>query len=97
MGEDDAECIEEVDTFKYLVRMLERSDNDRLAVLWNFGKARWIWSRLWKLLQREGEEPRVYAMFYQAVVQAVLIFGAETWVLLESMSRKLEGVHTWDY
>ena len=42
MGEDDAECIEEVDTFKYLVRMLERSDNDRLAVLWNFGKARWI-------------------------------------------------------
>ena len=32
-------------------------------------------------------------MFYWAVVQAVLILGAETWVLLEVMSRKLEGVH----
>ena len=32
-------------------------------------------------------------MFYQAVLQAVLIFGAETWVLLTEMSRKLEGLH----
>ena len=33
------------------------------------------------------------AMFYQAVVQAVLLFGAETWVLTEAMYRKLEEVH----
>ena len=33
------------------------------------------------------------AMFYQAVVQEVLLFGAETWVLSEAISRKLEGVH----
>ena len=32
-------------------------------------------------------------MFYWAVLQAVLLFGAETWILLEAMSRKLEGVH----
>ena len=32
-------------------------------------------------------------MFYQAVVQVVLLFGSETWVLLSAMSRKLEGVH----
>ena len=34
---------------------------------------------------KEGEVDN----FYQEVVQAVLLFGAETWVLLESMSRKL--------
>ena len=33
------------------------------------------------------------AMFYRAVVQAVLLFGAETWVLYEAMSRNLEGAH----
>ena len=33
------------------------------------------------------------AMFYWAVVQAVLIFGDETWFLLEAMSKNLEGVH----
>ena len=42
---------------------------------------------------REGEDPRVSEMFYRAVVQAVLLLGAETWVLLAAMSRKLEGVH----
>ena len=33
------------------------------------------------------------AMFYLAVVQIVLLLGAETWVLAEAMSRKMYGVH----
>ena len=32
-------------------------------------------------------------IIYWAVVQAILLFGAETWVLLAAMSRNLEGVH----
>ena len=32
-------------------------------------------------------------MFYWVVVQALLLFGGDTWVLLVPMSRKLEGVH----
>ena len=32
-------------------------------------------------------------MFYLEVVQAVLIFGADTWVLLAAMSQNLEGMH----
>ena len=92
-GEDKAECIKGVETFIYLGRILDRSDNDWPAVLRNVGKACRVWSRLGKLLRREGEEPRVSVMFYRAVVQAVLILEAETWVLLEAMSRKLEGLH----
>ena len=46
-----------------------------------------------KLLRREGAYPRVSAMFYLAVVHAVLIFGVETWVLLKATSWKLEGLH----
>ena len=46
-----------------------------------------------KLLRREGEDPQVSAMFYWAVFQVVLIFGAETWVLSAEMSRNMEGVH----
>ena len=33
----------------------------------------------------------MYAMFYQEVVQAVLNFGAETWVLLEVMPQNMDG------
>ena len=31
MGEDEAECIEGVDNFKYLGRILDRSDDDWTA------------------------------------------------------------------
>ena len=71
---------------------MDWSDDDWPAVLWNVGKARRVWNRLGKLLRLEGAKPRVFAMFYQAVVQSVLLFGAETWVLSDAMSRKLEGV-----
>ena len=49
-----------------------------MAVRRNVGKALRVWIRLGKLLSREGVEPRVSAMFYQTVFQAVLIFGADT-------------------
>ena len=53
-GEEEAEHIEEVEVFKYLVRMLDRSDNDWPSVIHNIRKARQVWGRLWNLLQREG-------------------------------------------
>ena len=64
-----------------------------MAVLWNVGKARRVWNRLRKLLRREGAEPRVSAMFYRLVVHTVLLFGADTWVFSEAVSRNMEGVH----
>ena len=33
-------------------------------------------------------------MFYRTVVQEVLLYGSETWVLSASMERKVEGTHT---
>ena len=77
-GEECAECIKGVETFKYLGRILDLSDEDWPEDLQNLGKARRVWNRLGKILKREGAEPRVYAMFYRAVVQSVLCFGAET-------------------
>ena len=82
-----------METFKYLGRILDWSDDDWSAVLWNSGKVQRVWSQIWKMLRREGADPRVSAVFYRAVVQAVLILGAETWVLSEAMSRNMEGVH----
>ena len=33
-------------------------------------------------------------IFYRLVVQAILLYGSETWVLLAEMDRKMEGTHT---
>ena len=45
------------------------------------------------MLRREGADPIIPDNLYRAVVQAVLLFGAETWVMLAAMINKLEGVH----
>ena len=73
--------------------MLERSDDDWPGVLHNIRKSRQVWRQLGELLQREGAEPTVLKNIYRAVVQAVLLFGAETWVLTERMFRLLEVMH----
>ena len=73
------EKIECVENFSYLGRMLCRSNNNWPTVCRNVRKARRVWSRLGKLLRREGEDPQV----------AVLLFGVDTWFLLASMFRNL--------
>ena len=63
------------------------------AVRSNLKKARKVWQRFSRLLRGENMEPRVCGMFYKAVVQAVLLFGSETWALTPSAMRCLEGFH----
>ena len=44
-------------------------------------------------MRREGADPIILEKFYCVVVQVVLLFGSETWVLTAAMLQKLEGVH----
>ena len=52
IGEDNPERIEGVETFKYLGKILDRSDDDWTAVLWNVGKAHRVWIQMGNLLLR---------------------------------------------
>ena len=45
------------------------------------------------MLRREGEDPVVSEKFYHALVQVVLLFGSEIWVLTAAMLHKIEGFH----
>ena len=47
-------------------------------VVKNFSRARELWKKKMRILSREGAEPRVSGSFFKSVVQAVLLFGAET-------------------
>ena len=47
-----------------------------------------------KLLRREGADLILSSTFYCVVVQAVRLFGAETWFLVSLMQKILKGVHT---
>ena len=84
-GEEGDEIVENVPTFQYLGRPLDQTDDDWPAVRQNIMRARSVWGRLGKILGREGADPKVSARFYRAVVQAILLYGSETWVILASM------------
>ena len=86
--------VEMVASFKYLGRMILASDYNWPVVVRNLDRARNIWRRMPCILIREGESLQVSGFFFKAVVQVVLIFGADTWVVTPRMGKALGGFHT---
>ena len=93
-GEEGYKRVENVPTFRYMGRTLYQTDDDCLAVKLNIMRARSVWGRLGTILRREGADPKVVLSFYRAAVQEILLYGSETWVLLASMAKSIEGTHT---
>ena len=85
------EKLQTVPRFKYLGRILTEGYDDWPAVAGNLAKARKSWGRLQGILSREGATKRVSGNFFKAVVQQVLMFGAETWVVSTMMERLLSA------
>jgi len=87
---DVLECVE---VFWYLGRLLSQDDNDIQAMWSQLCKARGTWARVGQVLQRENASPRVSAKFYKEIVQSVLLYGSEMWVLSPAAMARLEGFH----
>ena len=81
-----------VPSLKYLGRLLLGADDDWPAVIRNLKKARAVWRRMTRILSREGARPRVSIFFFKVVVQSVLLFGAETWVVKPCTGRVMGGL-----
>jgi hypothetical protein len=87
------DVLEGVEVFRYLGRMLLQDDDDIQAVRSQLCKTRGTWARVGQVLRRENVPPRVSAKFYKAIVQSVLLYGSETWVLSPAVLARLEGFH----
>ena len=85
------EPLENFAKFRYLGQVLTAGDDDWIAVVGKLGKAQHSWGWLSRILRLEGSDPKVSGSFYKAVVQVVLLFGAETWVLTPRMKRSLDS------
>ena len=69
------------------------NDNDAQALNMQLQKAQKNWARISYVLRAENALPRVCGMFYKATVQAVLLFGSETWTTTTTMMKRLDGFH----
>ena len=51
------------------------------------------WGQMLWIMIQEGADPKVSGHFFVAVVQAVLMLGAETWVLTPRTERAPSSFH----
>ena len=87
------EEIERVREFTYLGRILAEDDDDTKAIENQISRARAKWNSIASVLKQEGANPPTMVIFYITVVQAVLLYGAESWVVTETNLRKLRAFH----
>ena len=84
------EPIEEVDEFRYLrsiVRKKGRTDEDIQACI---GKAKQAFAMLRPIWRSTALTTRTKLRVFGSDVKAVLLYGAETWILTKELKQKLQ-------
>ena len=87
------ENLERVQEFKYLGRTLREDDDDTKTIVNQIKKARQKWNAIARILKREGANAKTMAKFYMAIVQAVLLYGSDSWTISKGNWRRLESFH----
>jgi hypothetical protein len=85
------DVLEPVEVIKYLGCLLPQDDDDAQAIRQQLRKARGVWARRGQVLRGENTATRIAAKFYKAVVQAILLYGSETWNLTNLALARLKG------
>ena len=70
------------------------TEHDWMEVVRKLDQAKKVCSRMLRILSREGAAPRLSGFLFKAVIQAVLLFGAEPWVVTPHMGKSLGGFQT---
>ena len=70
-------------------------DSDWTAVFWYLHIERRKWGRFSQLFVQKGSDTRTSWRFYVAVVQSVMIFRSESWVITPRILRVLGGLNNW--
>jgi hypothetical protein len=87
------EVLKQVEVFKYLGHLLAQDNDIIQAIRAQLWKARATWAQIGQVLRNKNISPHIAASFYKAVVQAILLYGSETWVLSRTALVRLEGFH----
>lgn len=86
-------ALEQVTSFRYLGRSVGNKNDDWLAVSNNIHKAQVRWARIAKVLRQRTFSEQTATNLYKVLIQSILLYGAETWVLNTSMRDRLRLFH----
>jgi hypothetical protein len=87
------DVLKRVEVYKYLGRLMAQGNNNIQAIRAQIWKARATWARVGQVLRSKNASPFMAARFYQAIVQAILLYGSKTWVISQTALAWLEGFH----
>ena len=79
--------------FKHMGRPLMATYDNWPEVIANIQNTRKSCSRMDLILGWEGADTRMLGHIYIAVVQSILLFGLETWVVTPHIKRIMGGFH----
>ena len=85
--------IERVREFKYLGRWIMDNDDDTKCIDLQLKCAKKKWNCIAAILKRQGANAEVMSRFYLCIVQAVLLYGSESWTVTKRNMKKLESFH----
>jgi hypothetical protein len=69
-------------------------DNDNLqAICAQLWETRSTWAWVGQVLWSKNASPFAAAQFYQAIIQAILLYGSNTWVISQTALVWLEGFY----
>jgi len=68
-------------------------DNDLMAVLYHIHQAHICWNQIARLLICQKASQKVMGHFYLAAVQAILLYGLESWMLTQQQLQLLEAFY----
>ena len=72
---------------------MTEDDDDTKCIESNLKKARGQWNSIANILKQEGASAKCMAKFYITVVQAVLLYGADSWTISQKNEKKLVSFH----
>ena len=82
-----------VTSFKYLGQVIVEEDDNWPVVVRNLQLARQKLALLTPVLSREGADAQTLGQIYLTVVQLVMLYGPESWVLTPRMKMVLGGFY----
>jgi hypothetical protein len=72
---------------------MAQGNNNIQAICAQLRKARSTWAWVGQVFCSKNALPFVAARFYQAIIQAILLYGSKTWVISWTTLARLEGFH----
>ena len=91
----NSEPLEPATAFPYLGRTVAYNNSNWAALYHNLWKARRRWGVVGKVVTKTGATVRAQGILYKSIIQSVLLYGSNRWVVMGSMLKLLEVFHHW--